>query len=927
MKGLNRFWIFFSVFYVLIIGSLPVHAYQVGKQQFSRDFSYRDTQNRLLKGILKLDYEINQISDITDINVYINVVWYDFQGYKIIEDSEKPYLYISIYDLIYEPDNSLNCVSFDDGPNDFHFQNNVSLTYKSMSLIDFEDLNITYDFRYALSILDYDTGKMERIIIPGTTRGISTKLFIPVNKQVIEEDLQDENINEIAEQEEEKPVNIDSINQIDNREEVLKPFRNQLDAFQKRLEALKASKDRLSPARYISSYETNLNNIAENKPKELQGIFDGLTDQGEHVSNMLNGLNRLQLDIDRFTNTLDNRVDPNNILTGIKASRNEIFLEISSLKLEYQTHRDDVDFLLRNSKFDSLHEPENNSNFVFSPDSLVDQFHINNMLLTDFNQEFTNIQREYDSLKLINEVLDPADLSTLRNRHEKNDGIYSDLILYHDSLNNNYLNYDIYNGVAVKLDSLHNQFKIQHSIVEQKRNFLESIFRDSGQGPTALTDSKNVFTWLYILSGIILAAFIYFIIRRVVAGIKGGDKGPEIGFESWAGGYDPFSLSERNSSKGDELKLYYPLTWEELNGGFVRFVFLSQNVINEIYNFSRNSVSRKLVYEVGGYLFGHYERVGPNGIGSYNIFIDQFVPARALESSSHYQMDFSNEAIDELEQAIQNNQNMVSLGWFHTHPGHSPILSENNLENHKKHFSEKWQVSIVVDPSEEGCSSAIYTNSYGGKIVQAGNKTDFFRWKDLVVWSDNPEKSNVSTFIPAIDTNEKSYYTSRLNDKWCDSVVSQVSVEKDCVVAIEKITRKKDFRLKKSKIAGFLYGNVYEKEVDRSGGAKKEYDVVIEELIESGPGNLPSKTSGYNLMGWFGFDDCEIFELIEPALEIQENEFKDKWHLAFLLNRTNNELRIFSRRKSLEMNNNIIETNELSLKEMIDWAKAPERSK
>ena len=80
-------------------------------------------------------------------------------------------------------------------------------------------------------------------------------------------------------------------------------------------------------------------------------------------------------------------------------------------------------------------------------------------------------------------------------------------------------------------------------------------------------------------------------------------------------------------------------------------------------------------------------------------------------------------------------------------------------------------------------------------------------------------------------------------------------------------------------------------------------------------------------MGWFGFDDCELFELIEPALKIQEREFKEKWQLAFLLNRTNNELRIFSRRKSLEMNNNVIETNELNLKEIIDWARAPERSK
>ena len=380
------------------------------------------------------------------------------------------------------------------------------------------------------------------------------------------------------------------------------------------------------------------------------------------------------------------------------------------------------------------------------------------------------------------------------------------------------------------------------------------------------------------------------------------------------------NLNNVGRANTEEAKLYYPISWDEQNTAYVNGVSLNQNVIKEIFNFSRNSLSRKLAYEVGGYIFGHFEKAGDNGTGTYSIFIDNFVPARTIESPSYYQLDFGAEAVEELEAIIQNNQNLALLGWFHTHPGHTPILSEQNNIIQKKFFYEKWQIAIVIDPTDELCPTAIYGNNPKGKITQLGAEKEFFNFNDLVDWTENPDKEKVVNRIHAY--NNKEYYITNLNDKWCDSVVAEVRMEKTCISEIQKIIRKKNSGILKNRIAGFLYGNVTELKPKDNKNDSIEYNVVIEEFIESTPANIPSKTSGFNIMAWFGFDNCEMLELIEPALELHEKEFHEDWQFVMLLSKKNSEIRMFSKKQSLEMNNNIIETNELNLRDMTEWLKS-----
>ncbi|MFC2096977.1 hypothetical protein ACFLSI_01455 [Bacteroidota bacterium] len=413
--------------------------------------------------------------------------------------------------------------------------------------------------------------------------------------------------------------------------------------------------------------------------------------------------------------------------------------------------------------------------------------------------------------------------------------------------------------------------------------------------------------FLLIISGIIVLAIILIIIIKRNRKIKIEQK---FGTDA----------KKRGNLKAGEANLYYPLSWDEINNTYVNRVSFSQNVIKDILNYSRNSLSRKMAYEVGGYIFGHFEKVGDNGVRTYDIYVDRFVPARTIESPSFYQLDFGTNAVDELETIIQNNQNMALLGWFHTHPGHTPLLSEQNKTIHKKYFYEKWQVALVLDPTDEACSAAIYANIPDGEIAKLGAGDEYFKWKNLVAWTENPNKEKVINRIHTY--NNKEYFITHLNDKWCDSVVAELRIEKSCISEIQKIINKKGSGLLKNRIAGFLYGNVTEVEHKVNKTTTIEYNIVIEEFIESGPENSPSKTSGFYLMAWFGFDNCEMLELIEPALELHEKEFHENWQFVMLLSKKNNEIRMFSKKQSLEMNNNIIETNELNLRDMTEWFKS-----
>ena len=70
---------------------------------------------------------------------------------------------------------------------------------------------------------------------------------------------------------------------------------------------------------------------------------------------------------------------------------------------------------------------------------------------------------------------------------------------------------------------------------------------------------------------------------------------------------------------------------------------------------------------------------------------------------------------------------------------------------------------------------------------------------------------------------------------------------------------------------------------------------------------------GSQLVGWIKFDENEIFESLKTAIPYHTDVFKAAHHIAVLVNSQTNETRFFSRKSTMEMNNNTIETEEFNL--------------
>ena len=910
-----------TVVFIFFIGIQAV----VSQQNFNKDFSYGAN----LKGSLDLKYSINQNGGITTVSVEMNVEWEDERRNKI-NTPGKPYLILSKYFLSYKPANTFICLNFENGLNEVRFQTSQNLIFKSIE--DFTGkVDFIYEFQYSNSFDINRDDEIDAIRFVGEEKKgqLITPLLIPVPKIVVEDLGDNENL-AVTNEEEKDSVENQTDNLQNNRiiEDTIglwKELHTEYSQYQESYKSLLSQGNFADPGKYLTQFQKNLENAKPVETNILQETYTGITDQQKHVLTHLSSLNFLQRKISDLEIRLTSYENRNILFSNISSPTENLKNEVNTLITNYRRFRTDINQMLGNSKLESFNPA--NVTEINKPDSrsIIEVFKADLISLESLDTLFRNIYNDLDTERSINDTVSQSNLIVFNSRFEKQDRAYVYLITKHDSIKNDvYSHQDLYGEIIPDLDELDSQFSRLMVIVGKQRDLLAVNFDQLKPKIPPIDDSTKSFTFLWLLLGAILIILFYIIISRIINRRK-EEKSSRIGNESWENGLDPFTISEKPSTLNNDIGFYFPVKWEDNNKSYVKGVFFNRTLIKEIFNFSRNSMNHKMAFEVGGFLFGHYEKVGKNGIGAYNIFIDKFVPARNIESSSYYQMDFGADAVDELENAVHTNQNMALTGWFHTHPGHSPILSESNAEIHNRYFNEKWQISLIIDPADEACSAAVYANSPNEGILRQGADVGDFMWKDLASWAENPEAENI---VPhSFKHNEKQHFLTHLNDKWCDSVVDELKIERNCILGIRNCLKKKDSGLLKNNIAGFLYGNVNGKESDRNNGECEEYDIVVEEFIESGPGNIPKKTSGFHLLGWFGFDDCEMFELIEPALKIHESEFKEKWQLVMLLNRTNHEFRIFSRRQNLKMNNNVIETNELDFREIIDWAQTADKTK
>jgi proteasome lid subunit RPN8/RPN11 len=162
-----------------------------------------------------------------------------------------------------------------------------------------------------------------------------------------------------------------------------------------------------------------------------------------------------------------------------------------------------------------------------------------------------------------------------------------------------------------------------------------------------------------------------------------------------------------------------------LTNSWISGVFFHKTCVEAIMNWSLESVKERLpsqVDEVGGYLLGGYTVLES---GEYELAINHFCPAKAdAQSPSHLKL--GSEANIHLAKMMDDYPGNVLLGWFHTHPGHTPYLSDIDLKKtHELFYTRSYQVAIVLDTLTKGFDTGIFSRKQNGKV---NNKADFKPW-------------------------------------------------------------------------------------------------------------------------------------------------------------------------------------------------------
>lgn len=159
----------------------------------------------------------------------------------------------------------------------------------------------------------------------------------------------------------------------------------------------------------------------------------------------------------------------------------------------------------------------------------------------------------------------------------------------------------------------------------------------------------------------------------------------------------------------------------------ISHIHFQKNCTAEIRQFIEASLSPYPVAEVGGFLLG--TRFQENG--RFQTIVEQFVPCHQVAYNSPILLDFGTAAMLEWDRALEKHPHLESVGWVHTHPGHSPYLSATDLNLHEGFFTRPFQFALVIDPLTEAWDTGLFCRTKENKMIQKMRDQHFFSWLDL----------------------------------------------------------------------------------------------------------------------------------------------------------------------------------------------------
>lgn len=159
---------------------------------------------------------------------------------------------------------------------------------------------------------------------------------------------------------------------------------------------------------------------------------------------------------------------------------------------------------------------------------------------------------------------------------------------------------------------------------------------------------------------------------------------------------------------------------------------MSAACMKDIFRWVEQSLQGQPVPETGGFLTGKF--LHDKQADSFVSWVEHFVPAEGVDYQDPVLLAFGTGPLLEVDRYLQAQPGQCLIGWFHTHPGHSPYLSATDLHTHEGFFREAYQVAIVLDPLTPAFDTGIFSRKTDGSMNNQIDYSHWFQWKHTDIY-------------------------------------------------------------------------------------------------------------------------------------------------------------------------------------------------
>ena len=883
------------IFFLLMFSSCLI-----GQEQgpFSHTFTWIDRDDKAKNAVLKFEWISQESSELYRIKW--SVIWFDQFNQPMVSASQKPFLYLHKFYFNISPSAQFRCITFNEtSQTELLFQDSDNLLIQSSGK-DGEEITIEAAFSYGFSREEILRGNMQRIRLHSGTKLRYSFPFIVADRGPERVAIQDPIISREATVQSMKSRFDRDLEQINIRLGSFAGF----EADQLLSGLFKGSWrdgppagtpfDRIDSIRVRVLSEINRSRIVTGDLNllisELEILRNGLTSDSLVAFSMKDNLDKTE----RFLRQAGE--------LKLTVFNYRVDLEMAASKLSADMPVNFADSLL------SVIRSSYSGQFIAHLDSLdllrVIYRSLSDELTTYFEGPKSHARNNphLDSLFALHETL-MLKLVDLQGAHDTDWRRYRDQALGV--------------GLVAEIESAHQKFadattELGDSLA-MTRQEIEKL-RERVAKPGILTSRTLIWTGTIILLFLLLMTLVRMIIRYRMTGhiMKEGTSGR---IESITG---RSTVTGGNASDGlmDSAAYheYFSVVFtESIPESVIGKVNIHTTAIKAVYQLVQGALFKKAPHDFGGYLLGSYYRMHSKEMSRFELFIDKVVPSASLRQENTNEVTERIDLVDEMDEVVRQNKKHLLLGWF-APTSDAALALENGLGKlHRTFFREKWQVGLLINPGTHDIQSAIFLRRKSGFFETYPDPASILNWDKLYEYAVNPPRVKVvETSTPIIDS--KGYPVLQLRTGWCDSVVESLSFAHQVVSEIEHSSTQQANLNEAFSVLGFLYGTIHADDSKQTAGL--DCHLVITRFIDSRNGSTPREIPDYQLLGWWGYGNAEIQDYLPEAIPYHEKYFRESHQLFALHNSASGEIRVFSRKNNLEMNNSIIETEEFNFRQL-----------